>query len=317
VTDPLVSIVIPCYRQGRFLGDAIRSALGQVGVSLEVIVVNDGSDDDTECVAWQFGNRIRYCRQPNRGLPQARNRGLALATGTYVLCLDADDVLDPRALSWLVTAAAGRADVLCVMGYAHFDDDHPIDPGRVQGLPPPEPLEALEALLTTNLGPPHAFLASRDMLRAIGGFDPTLRACEDWDVWVRLVVAGATLVPVREVGAHYRQHPTSMSRNRVVMTRTRAEVLGRNLQRLRRGRLGGTDEAARALRIAVRQFLAGQCVDAAYWLREHGEYGAAFMHYLRGLYRGGDVRVALMGVCKLGPHRLWRGWRRWHGPAPT
>jgi glycosyltransferase involved in cell wall biosynthesis len=312
MTAPLVSILIPCYRQGHFLADAIRSALGQVGVSVEVIVINDGSDDDTETVAMRFGDRIRYYRQPNQGLPAARNRGLAMARGRYVLCLDADDMLDPRAAGWLVAAAAGREDVLCVMGHAHFDEHRPVGaPGRPTWLPPREPLEA--RLLTANFGPPHGYLCSRAMLLAGGGFDPTLRSCEDWDAWVNLVFAGATVVPVHEIGALYRQHPDSMSRNPVEMSRARAEVLRRTLRRLRRSGVGGSGRPARSLRAALRGRLAAESVDEAYWLRERGEYGAALVCYLRGL-RGGEA-TALVGACKLGPHGLRRVWRRWGARA--
>ena len=68
MSDPLVSIIIPCYRQGRFLADAIDSALGQSWRAVQAIVVNDGSDDDTEEVAGRYGDRIRYARQANGGL---------------------------------------------------------------------------------------------------------------------------------------------------------------------------------------------------------------------------------------------------------
>jgi GT2 family glycosyltransferase len=315
MTGPLVSIVVPCYRQDRFLPDAIRSALGQVGVPVEVIVINDGSDDDTDAVAGRFADRIRYCRQPNQGLSAARNRGLAMATGTYVLCLDADDALDPRAAGWLVTAAAGREDVLCVMGYVHFDASQPVAAGRADGLPPRDgPLEA--RLLLSNLGPPHAFLSPRRLLLATGGFDPTLRACEDWDAWIKLIFAGATVVPVHEVGAHYRQHPHSMSRNAAEMARARVQVLRRTLGRLRRRHcLGGPGGPPRGLTAAVRRRLADESLHAAYWWRERGDYGAALLYYLQSLRSVDTRRSAMVGACKLGPHRLWRDWQRWSARA--
>ena len=318
MTRPRASIVIPCFRQGRFLADAVGSALGQTEASVEVIVVNDGSDDDTETVARRFGDRIRYCRQANGGLSAARNRGLAMATGPYVLFLDADDVLDPRAVGWLVTAAAGREDVLCVMGYAYFDGTRPVAADRPDGLPPRD--GALEArLLTWNFGPPHSYLCSRVMLAANGGFDETLdsRGCEDWDAWIRLVVAGATVVPVHEIGAHYRQHPDSMSRNAVAMARGRAEVLRRTLRRLRRGDLGRGGLAPTTLRAEVRRGLGDAYMDAAYWLRERGEYGAALVSYVRSLRSRGGGLGAVVGACKLGPHKLRREWRRWAARAFT
>jgi GT2 family glycosyltransferase len=309
VISPLVSIVIPCYRQGHFLADAVRSALDQADVAVEVIVINDGSDDDTEEVASAFGNRIRYCRQPNQGLPAARNRGLAMATGAYTLFLDADDVLDRRAVGWLLKAAAGRTNVLCIMGYAYFEGREPVRLGGVDSLPPRG--GRLESrLLMENFGPPHAHLCSRTLLDANGGFDETLRfrGCEDWDAWVRLVLAGATVVPVREVGAHYRRHPGSMSRNPVEMMRGRAEVLQRTLRRLETSEQGG--RGAR-LRDDVRACLALTHLDVAYWQRERGQYFAALASYGRGLGSREARRGALVGACKLVPHKAWRECRRW------
>jgi glycosyltransferase involved in cell wall biosynthesis len=308
---PLVSIVIPCYRQGCFLAVAVQSALGQVRVPVEVIVVNDGSDDDTESVAERFGDRIRYWRQPNRGLSAARNRGLALARGTYVLCLDADDVLDPRAAGWLVAAAAGREDVLCVMGYTCFDERQPSGSGH-PGVLPPRDGRLERRLLTGNLGPPHAYLCGRRMLLASGGFDETLRwrGCEDWQAWITLVLAGATVVPVHQVGAHYRRHRDSMSGNAVEMALARAEVLHRTLRCLRRG-LGGGAGGAEALRAEVRKNLARAHLDAAYWLRERGEYGAALASCVRGLGSLEAAPDAVVRACKLAPHALRRAWHWW------
>src|SRR5271170_7896548 len=102
MANPLVSIIIPAYRQAQFLGQAIESALAQVYSPIEVIVINDGSDDDTETVARRFGDKIIYHWQPNRGVSAARSAAVALATGKYIYCLDADDLLAPEAIGWLV-----------------------------------------------------------------------------------------------------------------------------------------------------------------------------------------------------------------------
>src|SRR5579871_1913129 len=91
--SPLVSVIIPCYRQGRFLASSVRSALQQSYSPIEVIVVNDGSDDDTEQVAHRFGSQVRYIHQANAGVSAARNRAIGLAQGEYLHFLDADDLL--------------------------------------------------------------------------------------------------------------------------------------------------------------------------------------------------------------------------------
>jgi glycosyltransferase involved in cell wall biosynthesis len=93
VSNERVSVVIPCYNYAHFLPAAINSALRQTHHNIEVIVVDDGSVDDTAAVAARYGDRIRYIRQENQGLSAARNRGLQAAEGTLIQFLDADDVL--------------------------------------------------------------------------------------------------------------------------------------------------------------------------------------------------------------------------------
>ena len=97
--SPVVSVVIPCYRQAHFLPDAIESVLAQTYPHFEIIVVDDGSPDDTRAVAGRYPG-VRCLRQRNRGLSAARNAGLAASIGTYVVFLDADDRLTPEPSPW-------------------------------------------------------------------------------------------------------------------------------------------------------------------------------------------------------------------------
>ncbi|MBO4300125.1 MAG: glycosyltransferase [Desulfovibrio sp.] len=94
---PLISVIIPCYNYARYLPIAVESALSQQSSALnvEVIVVDDGSTDDTPRVAQQYGHRIRYMFQENQGLSSARNTGMRAAHGDFLLFLDADDLLSP------------------------------------------------------------------------------------------------------------------------------------------------------------------------------------------------------------------------------
>lgn len=222
MTAPLVSVVIPCFRQAHFLPDALASVFAQTHPAVEAVVVNDGSDDNTDEVARSYGSRIKYVSQKNAGLPTARNAGIEAATGKYLLFLDADDLLHERAIEWLVSATDGREDVLAVCGWRKFsgtlantiDRDFIIAPG-----------DAFPRLIHANLTPPNANLCSRSMVNAVGRFETSLRSCEDWDLWLRLVIAGATFVTVPQVGAYYRQTPGSMSTNHERMLVTRTEVL--------------------------------------------------------------------------------------------
>lgn len=277
MTSPQVSVVIPCFRQGRFLAGAIESVLAQTCSSIEVIVVNDGSDDDTEDVAARYGGRVRYVLKENGGLSSARNAGIAVARGRYLLFLDADDLIDRRAVMSLVEQMGDVDDRLVMMGFRLFVD-HPaaefsqdqspamaaehfsrifdIDP--VLGHRPhdlnPNRLQSLPYLIYTNFGPPHCWLCSRRMVLNIGGFDETLDACEDWDLWLRLAMSGAQLVTLEYVGAFYRRYSGSMSTDNARMLDNRSALLLKLSRSLRdnenSSRLWGQDllQAARRIR---------------------------------------------------------------------
>lgn len=105
---PLISIVIPCYNYGRYLSEAVESALAQTYVPTEILIINDGSTDNTEEVAHSYLSRgIRYIHQTNQGPSATRNRGALLAKGDFLIFLDADDRLDPSYLSACFSALAG------------------------------------------------------------------------------------------------------------------------------------------------------------------------------------------------------------------
>jgi glycosyltransferase involved in cell wall biosynthesis len=223
VDAPLVSVITPCYRQGHLLAQAIDSVLAQAYPNTELIVVNDGSDDDTDDVARRYGSRIVYVPKTNGGLPSARNAGLAVARGQYALFLDADDLLAPDAIAALVAALNGRRDALAVGGWQHFQTSPSVD--ATAPMYPVVSGSALETVMSRNIAPVHAFLAPVAMVRDAGGFGETLKACEDWDCWTRLIVGGAEVVTVSDVVAFYRNTPASMSKNFDRMLLTRVDVL--------------------------------------------------------------------------------------------
>src|SRR5262245_20179101 len=108
-----VSVVIPCYNAGRFLKETLESILAQTRPALEVIVVDDGSTDDSAAVAGAFGPPVRVLRQSNQGESVARNRGLDEARGDWVAFLDADDVWAPDKLERQLAAVEGSPGVAC------------------------------------------------------------------------------------------------------------------------------------------------------------------------------------------------------------
>lgn len=243
VSAPVVSVVIPCYNQARFLGDAIYSALHQTYERVEVVVVDDGSNDGTEEVSkWEgWRGAVRYVRQENRGLSVARNVGFQASTGAYIAFLDSDDKLLPEAIELGVQAFRERPESGMVVGYHREfteagaetrDDVEQLHTylGRLRESAAADPYAAL--LRGNHMGMPAAVLYRRDVLEASGGFDPGLRACEDYDLYLRI----ARRYPVHyhaSVVALYRKHSGSMSRDPSRMLRTSLEVLRRQRAHVR------------------------------------------------------------------------------------
>ncbi len=224
--EPLVSVIIPCYNQAHHLRGAVESALGQTYKQVEVIVVNDGATDATAEVAARFGDRIRYLEQENAGLAAARNAGLRHATGELVNFLDADDSLFPTALEHHVRAAAGHPEAAVFYGGVRRVDEE----GNLLSEVPPAPLprDVFHQLLALNPLPCHSVVVRRSVLDPAGPFDPDLKACEDWDLWLRLAGQGCRFVPVPEARVVYRRYPGSMSRDPFSMARSAGIVLSRH-----------------------------------------------------------------------------------------
>ncbi|MBI4636038.1 MAG: glycosyltransferase [Candidatus Rokubacteria bacterium] len=225
---PLASLIIPTFNRAKLVAEALESALAQTLAPLEVIVVDDGSTDDTPSVLARYAARVHCLRQPNRGQSAARNAGLATARAPYVAFLDDDDLLHPEKL-------ARQFDVLerdRGIGWTYCDV-------RIENALTGETVDASERfayhrrrldgwlfpeLVGGNFIPPLAVLARRSALEAAGPFDEHLTPLEDWDLWLRLsLVAPARYVPA--VQATYRLHGGSMSRDRALMDMRRFQVL--------------------------------------------------------------------------------------------
>lgn len=114
---PTTSVVVPAYNAARYLGDAIESILGQSRPADEIIVVDDGSTDDTAALVRRFGDAVRYVYQPNAGLGAARNRGIELSSGDCLAFLDADDVWPADSLAFRHATLAADAALDGVFGY--------------------------------------------------------------------------------------------------------------------------------------------------------------------------------------------------------
>src|SRR5688572_4229057 len=184
---PKVSVIIASYNYGRFVGQAIRSVLDQTWRDREVIVVDDGSTDDTAAVVRTFGDSVRAIHQANRGLSGARNTGLRAASGQYVACLDSDDLWLPDKLARQVAVLDARPDVGLVYADAvYFDDASGTSLGRHGERYRHADGHVTADLITRgNFIPSPTPLFRRAAVDVVGDFDETLRHSEDWDMWIR------------------------------------------------------------------------------------------------------------------------------------
>ena len=204
----VVSVVIPCYNQGRFLAEAIGSATARHH-QVEVVVVDDGSTDETAAVARGFP--VLYVKQPNRGLAAARNRGLEESTGSLVIFLDADDRLLPDAIDAAARSLAAHPE--CAMAYGRCQMMGP--DGAAWPTPgiPTVRTGHHAALLRTNMiwMPAMAIFRRRPLIR-LQGFASGFDAAADYDLYLRL----SRVEPIHDHGltvAAYRRHDASMSGN--------------------------------------------------------------------------------------------------------
>jgi glycosyltransferase involved in cell wall biosynthesis len=205
---PEVSVVIPTYNSARYLEQALGSVLAQTFQDLEIIVVDDGSTDETSDVIGDLGAQVQYIQQRKSGVSVARNHGVAKSTGRYVAFLDADDVWLPHKLARQIDAlrnvCSGR---LCHSAFL-VSDAH-LKPLEVRRAGVGSSLETL--LFHGNVvGSPSTVICDRELLRSAGGFDPDLSQCADWDLWIRLA-AHAGFLYLDEPLVRYRKHELSMS----------------------------------------------------------------------------------------------------------
>ncbi|MEA3503053.1 MAG: glycosyltransferase, partial [Actinomycetota bacterium] len=216
--EPLITVVVPCFNDGRYLVDCLESIKSQTYENWECIVVDDASTDDSVRIAWKVtrtDDRIRVVRHTrNTGLSAARNTGLRLAEGELVTFVDSDDFLTEDSLVDRVRhlapfmGAADVAGVFCGTVLAP-EDSSPGDYRRGRNWSK----ASVDFVTSGDVCPfnVHAVLARTSVLEAAGGFDESmLHGAEDWDLWYRVMRNGFRFEPSGLASAIYRQKPSSM-----------------------------------------------------------------------------------------------------------
>lgn len=222
-TSPSVSVVIPTYNRARFIGAAVASIRAQTYACQEIVIVDDGSADDTAAVVAALGDGIRYIRQDNAGPSAARNRGIQEARGDLVAFLDTDDRWLPDKLMLQVQAMQRDPAIALVCADMAIEDGNGrrmVDSNfakrgmlpmfeRLAGAAIPD---APRLLLQINFVNTSTVLARRELLQSLGGFDRRLRYGEDLELWLRIAArhAIACVPSVQEIRV---EHDTNVTRS--------------------------------------------------------------------------------------------------------
>lgn len=243
----LVSVVIPTFNCSHLLPGAIDSALAQTHAPLEVVVVDDGSTDDTARVARTYGDRIRYVHQQNQGTAAARNTGIAHSSGEYIALLDQDDRWLPQKLERQLPYFLPDPSVGLVHTGGRVIDSAS---GAVTSeyLPPAE-LDVHELMAWCRVGCATVVLR-RAALEAVGGFDPKLPGADDWDLWIR-VAARYRVLGCPEVLVEIHEHPGNQGK-RVERMYTVASDVVRKHRNLHPG-CAQCGEASRSAEVRLRE----------------------------------------------------------------
>ena len=251
--SPTVSVIIPTFNRWPWVGEAIESVLAQSFADFELIVVDDGSTDDTARELAKFGSRLRLLRQPNRGVSAARNLAVRHGRGSYLAFLDSDDLWLPEKLAVQTSFMEQNPAVqICQTEEIWIRNGIRVNPKAKHRKPSGE---IFFPSLKLCLVSPSAVMLTRKLFERVGGFDENFPVCEDYDLWLRIAVDhSVSLIDealVIKRGGHADQLSRSiwgMDRYRVLALR---KLLGSGLDGARR------DAAIEVLRHKVAVLAAG------------------------------------------------------------
>lgn len=223
---PRVSVIIPAYHHAQFIGAAIDSVLAQTYRDFEIIVVNDGSPDDTEEVLRPYieGGQIRYFWQENQGAAAARNNGAKMAVGELLAFLDDDDQWLPDKLEWQVEVMEA-SDIVVVGGFN--DGDRHISRNESSQIDTYQTLPTYVFFTRNPFGSPGQTMIRRKAFDAIGGFDQDIWGADDLDIWIRLSRLGEVRKYSR-LSLFYRSHDFNASHNYHRMALNLKKVISKN-----------------------------------------------------------------------------------------
>ena len=237
LTNPLVSIITPCYNYGRFLSETLQCVIAQTYQNWECIIINDGSKDNTEAIGLKYAkldSRIIYNYQENTGLAGARNNALCIAKGDYIQLLDADDLLEKEKLQLQVELMQDSPNIdLIYSSMKLFKSDAPIRiyedfdlPNNVK--PSGKNEIIINALLDDTFFLPGCVFFRRRLYERTGNFNETLYGLEDWNYWSKAALYGMEFSADTRAGTKLlcRDHDSNMSKvyDKMLLSRIQARL---------------------------------------------------------------------------------------------
>jgi glycosyltransferase involved in cell wall biosynthesis len=276
--SPLVSVIIPCYRQAHYLAEAVESVLLQTYPHVEVVVIDDGSPDNTTEIASRYPG-VRCIRQPNRGVSEARNLGIRTSNGSYLVFLDADDRLLPEAVEIGLDCFRRHPEVAFVSGRFRFvaADGTTLYERQGHGVDRDHYAEMLRRNYISALC---AAMCRRAVFESIDGFNPALSVVADYDLYLRVLHEFPVWSHDLEV-AEYRRHGLGISAQSGQMLKEALLAL-----RAQRPHLAGDPTLTQAYRSGVR-----------YWKALTAEFVA---RQVRADWQDGRRGSAVRGLLRLG-----------------
>lgn len=230
ITAPLVTAYITNYNYGRYVRQAIESVLEQTFSDFELIIIDDGSIDDSRSIINEFANhpKVRIIFQENKGLNRSNNIALRAARGSYIMRLDADDFLDPNALLVMTKIMEAKPDLgLVFPDYYYVDED-----GNILGL---ERRHDFKDAVTLKDQPAHGActLIRKRVLIGVGGYSEEYRCQDGYDLWLRFIKKHE----VENVNLplfYYRRHGNNLTENNEFILETRARIKEVHAERMKR-----------------------------------------------------------------------------------
>jgi glycosyltransferase involved in cell wall biosynthesis len=226
-----VSVVIPAFNAAEFIEDTVKSVLSQSQGDVEILVVDDGSTDETPGIVRSFGSAIRYLRQENAGVSAARNHGLQESTGTFICFLDADDWLYPEDLERKIEVLKSNPKLALVHSWVEVTDRNLKPTGTVMKGAKGNILGDLLRLIPPAVPGPSSGLMRRAVVEELGGFDEELGTSADFDLWLRIAMVHP-VGRVDQVSVKYRRHEGAMFGNLEAQLRDMERVFRKHRSRL-------------------------------------------------------------------------------------